>query len=93
MTPQQLYDIAITVERMQVALAKLICPACEHELQHHVDVIDGCEVERGDHEGGEGDYGPYPAYAMPPCGCNDADLRDDYPDFLRALEAYRSAKQ
>jgi len=75
-------------DEMFVALAKLICPACDHELQHHLDKF-GCEVERGDHEGNEGE----PAYALPPCGCNEDDLRDDYPDMVRALKALREAKQ
>ncbi len=42
------------------------CPECDHPLPHPAE---GCEVERGDHEGGEGDNGPYGAYAMGPCGC------------------------
>jgi hypothetical protein len=42
------------------------CPECDHALPHPPE---GCEVERGDHPGGEGDNGPYGAYAMGPCGC------------------------
>ena len=30
--------------------------------------------------------------ALGPCGCDDNDLHDDYPDFLRALNAIRRAK-
>jgi hypothetical protein len=72
---------------MFVALAKLVCPECGHELQHHADRY-GCEIERGDREGNEGE----PAQAMGPCGCNDADLREAYPDLVRATEAIRKAK-
>lgn len=45
-----------------------LCPECEHPMSQHADKY-GCEYERGDHEGGEGDHGPYGAYAMGPCGC------------------------
>jgi hypothetical protein len=72
---------------MFIALAKLVCPACNHELQHHTDK-EGCEIERGDgyRAGSEIEE------ALGPCGCDDNDLRDDYPDYLRALEAFRKAK-
>jgi hypothetical protein len=43
------------------------CPECEHPLPHKGPY--GCEVERGDAPGGEGDRGPYGSYALPPCGC------------------------
>ena len=43
------------------------CPECEHPLPHQGPY--GCEVERGDAPGGEGDHGPYGSYALPPCGC------------------------
>lgn len=72
---------------MLVALAKLVCPECNHELQHHADK-HGCEIERGDREGNEGE----PAQAMGPCGCSDDDLRDSFPDYVRAIEAIRKAK-
>jgi hypothetical protein len=75
-----------TAPEMFVALAKLVCPECDHELQHHADKY-GCEVERGDREGYEGE----PAQAMGPCGCSTDDL-SDYPDFVRAIEAFRKAK-
>lgn len=71
---------------MYVALAKLVCPACDHELQHHFDP-QGCEIERGD------DYRHAEFQeALGPCGCNVDDLSDDYPDFVRALEAFRTVK-
>ena len=72
---------------MFVALAKLVCPECTHELQHHLDQ-HGCEIERGDREGNEGE----PAQALPPCGCSDDDLRESFPDYVRAIEALRKAR-
>lgn len=80
-------DRMVEYKQMFTALAKLVCPECDHELQHHVDEY-GCEIERGDREGDESG----PAYALGPCGCSDADL-EDYPDFVRALEAFRKAKE
>jgi hypothetical protein len=71
---------------MFVAIAKLVCPQCDHELQHHADKY-GCEIERGD-----GYRNAEFEEALGPCGCNDDDLRDDYPDFVRALEAFRKAR-
>jgi hypothetical protein len=44
------------------------CPECDHPLDLHKAPY-GCEYERGDREGGEGDRGPEPAQAMGPCGC------------------------
>ena len=71
---------------MFVALAKLVCPECNHELQHHADK-HGCEVERGD-----GYRHAEFEEARGPCGCSDADLQDDYPDFVRALAAFKKAR-
>jgi len=71
---------------MFLALCKLVCPACNHELQHHL-YKEGCEVERGD-----GYRHAEFEEALGPCGCDDNDLHDDYPDFLRALNAIRRAK-
>jgi hypothetical protein len=72
---------------MFVALAKLLCPACDHELQHHLEK-EGCEIERGDGYRAGSEI----LEALGPCGCNVDDLRDDYPDFVRAIEAFRKAK-
>ena len=72
---------------MLVALAKLVCPACNHELQHHLDK-HGCEIERGDGYRSGSEI----LEALGPCGCNEDELRDDYPDYLRALQALRAAK-
>jgi len=72
---------------MFVALAKLVCPECGDELQHHADKY-GCEIERGDREGNEGE----PAHAMGRCGCSTDDLSESFPDYVRATEAFRKAK-
>ena len=85
-TPKDPEVLAGLYIRLYVAVAKLICPACEHELQHHADK-HGCEIERGD-----GYRRAEFQEALGPCGCNDDDLREDYPDFLGALEAFRKAK-
>ena len=74
---------------MWVALCKMLCPECGHELQHHAHK-DGCEIERGDHEGDESG----PAYALPPCGCNAEELTENgWHDFARALTAIAKAKE
>ena len=75
--------------RMFVALAKMVCPECGHELSHHLDQ-EGCEIEGGDREGYEGE----PAQALPPCGCNEEDLHEsNWHDYVRALGALRLAKK
>lgn len=53
----------------------MYCDECDHETRLHVAPY-GCEYERGDREGGEGDYGPEPAMAMGPCGCKHNMLAD-----------------
>jgi hypothetical protein len=45
-------------------ICKLPCGECGHDLDRHVDKY-GCEFDRGDREGYEGE----PAQAMGPCGC------------------------
>jgi hypothetical protein len=81
------WNLIAASPEMLVALEGLICPQCNHELGLHVDKY-GCEQERGDREGDEGEV----AQAMGPCGCNDDDLTEDYPDIRRALRALRKAK-
>jgi hypothetical protein len=71
---------------MYLALAKLVCPECTHELQHHLDRY-GCEIELGDSEGYEGQTG----HALPPCGCHENDL-ESFPDVVRAIHALRLAR-
>lgn len=51
------------------------CDDCDHPTRLHVAPY-GCEYERGDREGGEGDRGPEPAMAMGPCGCKHNMLAD-----------------
>jgi hypothetical protein len=70
------------------ALSLMICPECNHELQFHLDPY-GCEVERGDRPGYEGDV----AQALAPCGCNLERLcENNWRDFARALQALKKAK-
>jgi hypothetical protein len=67
------------------------CDECGHSLILHFD-RHGCEYERGDHEGGEGDHGPYGAYAMGPCGCKAENLSDDGNDAFLLLRDIRQMR-
>ena len=76
---------------MLEALEQLECPDCNHLLKYHVHQY-GCEVERGDRPGNEGE----PAEAMGSCGCNASygpglDPKYFAPE-LRAIAAIRTAR-
>ena len=68
---------------MLKALEELECYDCQHLMKYHVHKY-GCEVERGDREGYEGE----PAHAMGPCGCQCLDT----PDMLNLITAIRKAR-
>lgn len=72
----KLQDVTALLDRAEKVIGIQPCDECGHSLILHFDRY-GCEYERGDHEGGEGDHGPFGAYAMGPCGCKAENLSDD----------------
>ncbi len=80
---EQLAQLISAAPDMLKALEELECYDCQHLMKYHVDKY-GCEVERGDQEGFEGE----PAYAMGPCGCQCLDT----PDLLNLIAAIRKAR-
>jgi hypothetical protein len=61
-------------------LGNIHCSDCDHPLRQHIDRY-GCEHERGDREGNEGEV----AQAMGPCGCSGSD------EDAKAIAALRKA--
>lgn len=82
----ELIDRETHAAELLEALEGIICPDCDHRLGLHADQY-GCEFERGDREGNEGE----PSQAMGPCSCKGEDIVR-YPDIQAAIAAIRKAK-
>ena len=75
------------LSRAEQVIGIIPCEECGHSLSLHFDRY-GCEYERGDREGYEGE----PAQAYPPCGCKAESLSDDGNDAFLLLRDIRQAR-